>query len=260
MVRLGQPAPTGVYVYCVAPAQPLAGADPPVHVTGIGGQHVRAVQHDGLAAVVSDAATARYDISRENLLAHERVVEGVLARTDVLPMRFGTMAASDEDVREELLIWLRDALVEQLERVRGCVELGLKALWERDYLFASIVSQSARIRALRDEIAAKPQAATYFDRITLGQLTEAAIRDRSQREAGALLDAVQTLAREVRVNDPIGDMMLLNAAFLVARGGKQAFDARVAELEHAYAGRVTLKYAGPLPPYNFVDLALHAED
>lgn len=260
MVRPGQPAPIGVYVYGVAPAQPLAGANPPVHVVGMGGQRVRVVLHERLAAVVSDAAMAGYDVSRENLLAHERVVEGVMARTDVLPMRFGTVAASDEVVREGLLARQCDALVEQLERVRGRVELGLMALWDRGHLFASIVSQSAQIRALRDEIAAKPKAATYFDRITLGQLTEAAIRERSEREAGALLDAVETLACEVRINDPIGDMMLLNAAFLARRGDKQAFDTRVAELENAYAGRVALKYAGPLPPYNFVDLALSPED
>ncbi|MGZ3603036.1 MAG: GvpL/GvpF family gas vesicle protein, partial [Ktedonobacterales bacterium] len=61
---------------------------------------------------------------------------------------------------------------------------------------------------------------------------------------------------ESRVNRNINDMMILNAAFLVKRDRVSVFDQHVDELAQASTGRLIFRYAGPLAPYNFVDLAL----
>src|SRR3712207_3999687 len=96
---------TGTYVYCVGYAEALRAGGHPFAVHGIGGPGdvVRIVEYDDLAAVVGSAPGARYDISRENLLAHEQVVEEAMSRADVLPASFGMVAVSDEEVREQLL-------------------------------------------------------------------------------------------------------------------------------------------------------------
>jgi hypothetical protein len=62
------------------------------------------------------------------------------------------------------------------------------------------------------------------------------------------------------LNDNLGDMMLLNAAFLVDKTQEQAFDAQVQTLGAAQAGRLIFQYVGPLPPYNFVDIRLQWEE
>jgi hypothetical protein len=52
--------------------------------------------------------------------------------------------------------------------------------------------------------------------------------------------------------------MIMNAAFLVGRDREQAFDARVKEIGQRYE-KLTFKYTGPWPPYNFVNIRLKLE-
>ena len=50
----------------------------------------------------------------------------------------------------------------------------------------------------------------------------------------------------------------MNAAFLVGREAEPAFDARVKEIGLRY-DKLTFKYTGPWPPYNFVNIRLKLE-
>src|SRR6266513_2614430 len=56
----------------------------------------------------------------------------------------------------------------------------------------------------------------------------------------------------------IGDKMIMNAAFLVQRDQEPAFDRRIKEIASAF-DKLTFKYTGPWPPYNFVNIRLKLE-
>jgi hypothetical protein len=221
---------------------------------------VRIVTYDDLAAVVSDATHDDYDVTRENLLAHQRVITQAMTRSDVLPVSFGTVAASDQQVQEQLLHCAADDLHRSLEYVRGRIEFDLKVLWNEERLFAEIIAEDDDIRALLDSLTGHPREATQYERIHLGELVAAVLQRKSEAEAASLLDALEPLAVETWLNDNLGDMMLLNAAFLVDKTQEQAFNARVQALGEAQAGRQIFQYVGPLPPYNFVDMRLRWEE
>lgn len=257
-----RPASAGTYLYCLTHAGAFADGTLPLEHTGIGGDAARprAIRCADLAAIVCDSPYARYDITRANLLAHEEVIEEVMARADVLPVRFGTMAASDRVIQEQLLRRGAGALHQQLARIHGCVELGLKVFWQTERIFAEIAGADATIRALRDDLAGQDPAAVYAQRIELGELVAGAIERMRDGEAQWLLAALRPLAREVELNPPQMDMMALNAAFLVAREAVAEFEARVAALRQDQWQRLIVKLVGPLPPYSFVDLALSGED
>ena len=72
-------------------------------------------------------------------------------------------------------------------------------------------------------------------------------------------DALKPAAVASRSNKPIGDRMILNAAFLVDRDREKAFDEAVKEISHRYEDLLTFKYTGPWPPYNFVNIKLKLE-
>ena len=62
---------------------------------GIGpdGPQVVALVHGAVAAVVSPTAAEKFEISRANVLAHQRVMERVMeAGGTVLPVKFNTIA------------------------------------------------------------------------------------------------------------------------------------------------------------------------
>lgn len=254
-------SPSATYVYGVVLAEPFDTRHPPLGVTGIGGHGdaVRTIVHRELAAVVSDVPGLRVDLRRENLLDHQRVLEEVLRRTDVLPFSFGTVAASDDEVRDVLLHDGYDMLCEQLEYTRHCVELEIKVFWERERLFSEIAQENDEVRALRDLIPALPDDEAAVESIELGQLTEREIELKSSWEADAVLDALDPIAVDVLVSPNLTDTMVLNAACLVERAREAEFDGAVASLAAARAGRMVFHYVGPLPPYSFINLAFAAK-
>lgn len=249
------------YVYGVVLAEPFQNGHPPLGVPGIGGRGtpVRTIVLKDLAAVVSDVPSLRVDLKRENLLDHQRVLEEVLRRSDVLPFSFGTVAASDEEVREVLLRDGYQMLCEQLEYTRGCVELEVKVFWERDRLFAEIAQENDEVRTLRDTIPLLPEDEAAVESIALGQLTQTEMELKSAWEADAVLEALDPIAVDVLVSPNLNDTMLLNAACLVERAREHEFDGAVSALADARAGRMIFNYVGPLPPYSFIHLAFEAK-
>src|SRR5207248_2167656 len=76
----------------------------------------------------------------------------------------------------------------------------------------------------------------------------------------ALRDVLQKRKDKLEVGHKVnGDKMIMNAAFLVARERSTLFDEKVREIGMQYEGKLTFKYTGPWPPYNFVTIRLQLE-
>jgi hypothetical protein len=86
-----------------------------------------AIEVGPLAAVVREVDEAPAN-EPEALLAHEAVVEGVMAAQPVLPVRFGTLFGSAAEV-VSLLESKATEFSALLQRVRGCVELSVRMRW-----------------------------------------------------------------------------------------------------------------------------------
>src|SRR5438270_1091218 len=72
--------------------------------TSMGGsnENVYTIHHKDLAAVVSNTTIFIYDPTRENALAHEHVIENVMKAHTIIPMSFGTVFRTEQDVKEVL--------------------------------------------------------------------------------------------------------------------------------------------------------------
>ena len=245
---------TGRYVYCIIPTDEPCGFGR----TGIGTEPtmVSTVSYRDIAAVVSPTPLEVYDPTRENVLAHERVNEAVMRDFTVIPMSFGTVFKTEQDIIE-LLRTAYDAFREVLEKMRDKLEFGLKVLWQPDEVIKDIEKEDENLRLLRQEISSQ-QGSTYFARMQYGRLVDQLLVDRSERTGTEILAALRDVAVASRVNKPIGDRMILNAAFLVSRDREQEFDARVKRIGSAHE-HLTFKYTGPWPPYNFVNIRLKLE-
>jgi hypothetical protein len=122
-----------------------------------------------------------------------------------------------------------------------------------------IEEQNEEIRRLKDEIERNAQSSTYFARMQLGRLVEAALEEAGNEYVRDVHEALRPAAVASRSNKPIGDRMILNAAFLVDRDREGAFDERVKAISRKYEGLLTFRYTGPWPPYNFVNIKLKLE-
>jgi hypothetical protein len=246
-------APDGVYIYCLLRCQQT----PHIRSRAIGtGGPVYLIQHQDMAAVVSDSPIVEYDGTRRNMMAHTVVLEEVLKEHTILPVRFGVIAPDAEVVRAQLQRRYEE-LGALLDTLDGRIELGLKVLWQENAIYHEVVAASPTIRALRDKMLGRSPEESYYDRIRLGELTEAAIVRRRQHDADLVMERLEPLCQQVRRNDLITERMVLNAAFLLDREQESAFEQAVEQLDTDLDGRLLFKYVGPVPPYNFVNLVLH---
>jgi hypothetical protein len=244
----------GKYVYCIIDSgDPLRfgpigiGADP---------SEVYTVHYKSLAAVVSDAPLEVLDSTRENVLAHERVNETVMREHTVIPMSFGTIFKTREDI-VELLRSAAEAFGDVLNKMQNKLEFGLKVLWDRDQAIREVEAEDEDISRLKKEISGQ-KGPTYFARMQYGRLIDAALQARSERYVAEILDQLREVSVASRINKPIGDKMIMNAAFLISRDQETAFDAKVKSIASRF-DKLTFKYTGPWPPYNFVNIRLKLE-
>jgi hypothetical protein len=244
----------GRYVYCIVRADQPLNFGP----IGIGEEPapVYTVRCDDLSAVVSDSPLGVLDPTRDNVLAHQRVNETVMREHTVLPMSFGTVFKTRDDVTAFLKSAYR-AFTDVLDKMENKLEFGLKVLWDRDAVIREIETEDEDIHRLKSEIAAQ-KGSTYFARMQYGRLIDAALQGRSERYVAEIFDRLRDVSVAARSNKPIGDRMILNAAFLVSRDAEEAFDGRVKELGGKHS-MLTFRYTGPWPPYNFVNIRLKLE-
>ena len=254
-VARGSAPGAGKYVYCIIRLdRPRDFGE-----IGIGGsKRVYTVHVRDLAAVVSETPIVIYDPTRENVLAHEFVNETVMREFTVIPMSFGTVFRSEDDV-SELLRSTYQAFNDVLDKMQDKIEFGLKILWDREKVIANIERENDEIRRLKDEIGRNAASSTYFARMQLGRLVEAALEETGNHFVADVHDRLKQVAVASRSNKVIGDRMILNAAFLVERASERAFDERVKEISRQYEELLTFKYTGPWPPYNFVNIKLKLE-
>ena len=254
MSGVDRAAGRGRYVYCVIRTTA------PLKFGAIGMDDqwpdVYTVNYRDMAAVVSDVPIVPLDSTRENVLAHERVNELVMRDHTVIPMSFGTIFRTREDILE-LLRSAYEAFNDVLNKMEDKLEFGLKVLWNRDEIVKIIEQEDEDIHRLKNEIASQ-KGSTYFARMQYGRLIDSALQQRSERYVAEFLQRLRNVSVASRINKAIGDKMIMNAAFLVQRDQEQQFDRRIKEIASQF-DRLTFKYTGPWPPYNFVNIRLKLE-
>lgn len=228
--------------------------------SGIGGagETVYTVHHGDVAAVVSKTSVFIFDPTRENALAHEHVIETVMKTNTIIPMSFGTVFRTDDDIRE-VLKSIYPSLKDVLKQMAGKLEFGLKVTWDREKVIEELKRDHEEIHRFHMELTRKHLQSTYFARMQLGRMIDKALAERAADYVREIYDALRSICVASRDNKPIGDKMIMNAAFLLQREREADFDAAVNKIAQKFSDRLNFKYTGPWPPYNFVNIRLKLE-
>ncbi|HWC85109.1 MAG TPA: GvpL/GvpF family gas vesicle protein [Solirubrobacteraceae bacterium] len=243
-------APEAIYIYGVVSDDGSGGLGP-----GIGGAPVCEVVGDGLAALVSHVTEEEIVLGREAMSMHARVLEHAAQYGTVLPMRFGVVMEGEAAVKRRVLDAHHDELAQQLGELEGKVEVRLRATYEEETLMREVIREDQEIAQIRRSLRRVSEDATYYDRIRLGELVAAAVERKRAADTAAIFEATAPLALDTRVAQSAHEWMAFDGSFLVARGRLPEFDAKIEAVGETQAGRMRLKYTGPLPPYSFVELA-----
>lgn len=211
-----------------------------------------------LAALASQITRARVRPERRNVAAHNAVLRRALdgGEPAILPMAFGLIAEDDQAVRI-LLHKNRAALQEQIARVAGKVEMGLRVLWDVPNLFEYFVNRRPELLKARDAIGDIRQA-RHADMLTLGQMFERALNEEREHHFRSVEAVLTRNGLLVKQNPPRSEREVLNLACLVPRELQHDFDRIVDEAAASFDSHYTFDISGPWAPHNFITLSLTA--
>jgi Gas vesicle synthesis protein GvpL/GvpF len=224
-----------LYVYALtdAPQRPLPDC------RGHRGARLRVLTHDGVGAVCTRHGHIEPRPDEAALWRHERVTEALMADRAVLPVRFGTTVA-DEQALAAMLAERHAEFRAALDRVRGRVEIGVRALWTPP-------GPGPEPGQAPGEAAEQGPGRAYLR----ARLDE---RTRAERLADALHGALAPRAAAARRRVLVTPRMLLSAAYLIERDDVEDFLAAV-DAVAAEHPEVDLLCTGPWPAHSFAAAA-----
>ena len=225
-----------------------------VESRGVNEGDVHTLEQDDLAALVSDVPPGPLTGTKDDVLAHSRVLEEVVAYAPVLPMRFGVVMEDEQSLRERLLTAHGDELRRLLDDLAGVVQLRVRVLYENDAGLREIVAEDREIAQLREEVRGKPEDATYYDRIRLGELISQALERKRADDGEIVMKRLEALCVDHVVEPAVHEQMVLNVSALVERARLDEVARELETVAREIAPRLVLRTVGPLPPYSFVDL------
>lgn len=246
----------GKYIYCIIKSNEAQSFGP----LGIGGRgdELHTILYNDIAAVVSNSPIISYSVSREHVLCYERAIEEVMKEYTVLPVRYNTMT-DDEDKVKKILEREHNSFVDLLKNMEGKKELSLKVIFKEEAVYKDILGKYEDIRMSKQKAASLPSQKTYPARMEIGRMVEMALQKEREIYKKDILDGLEHLAVDVKMHNPYGELMIINAAFLVEKDKETEFDRKVDELSGKYGEKVKFRYVGTLPPFNFVTLVIETE-
>jgi hypothetical protein len=240
--------PDAVYVYGVT----ASSAVPMPPIDGVDTAPVRALDHAGLAALVSSIQKTEFRAA--DVRAHWRVLERAFEHATVLPVRFGTLMESEDEVRDRLLEPNEDRLAELLKAMDGLIQLNVKGRYDEESLLRGILRDAPALARLRERA---QRSGAMADQVALGQQVERAIEQRRAQDTAGVRGALDDRAVAVR-DEQVRHPDAFNIAFLVARDSVDAFGEGVGRVRDELGERLEIRYVGPVPPFSFAETELGA--
>jgi hypothetical protein len=236
-----------VYVYGIVPA----GAPVPEGLHGIGDAEVRVVADGSVAALTSQLPPSRPLGTAADLRAHARVIETVYQSCAVLPMRFGAALENTDAVVAELLEPHTQAFVGSLQRIDNHEQFILKGRYLQGAAFAEVLAEHPQVARMSAWLRERDADTHRLESIQLGTLVARALECKQQADMKFMKDFLEHRVTAIAERSPASPEIAVDAAFLVRRPDRSAFEQAAEELGRRWDSRIRLRLVGPLPAYDF---------
>jgi hypothetical protein len=204
---------------------------------------------------VSDLPDRKVRPERRKLAAHHDVLKQLMASRTVLPMAFGLIADGSDSVRRILRL-NSQAFLEQIERVSGKVEMGLRVSWDVPNIFEYALTVHPELAELRDHIFRGGREPSQDDKIEIGREFDRLMTEDREAHAERVAQILQVHCSELVTNKPRNEREVVNLACLIERDNMKDFELGVIEAARQFDNHFAFDLNGPWPPHNFVTIAL----
>ena len=239
--------PLGKFLYAVI----LSDTEREFGPIGLDGGSVHSILYGDIAAVVSDYPVKEIKALRKNLSPYHLTIRKVAEGYTTIPAKFGQLA-DDADRMRGVLEANYDELKEELVRLEGKVEMGLKVSWTAENVFEYVVEKSRELRELRDRLLRRSASLTRQQQIEVGAFAF----DKLNEMRGGITEKVMTLLQgsveEVEIADPTEEKVVMHGAFLVRKERQNDFAAAAQKVADLLGEDYAVKVDGPWVPFSFV--------
>ena len=222
---------------------------------GLNGAAVHSIFKGRVAAVVSDLPDGEIRPERRHLAAHQQVLRWLLEETTPLPISFGIVADSSKAV-EKILSQNQTVFLEQLQRVAGKVEMGLRMAWDVPNIFEFLVNTHPELKAARDRLLIGRRGPTAEEKIELGRLFDRILQEDREDYTDRVEAVLSPHCFEIKRNRCRDEREVMNLACLVGKEAQAQFEAAVLEAAKLFDNNFAFDYNGPWAPHNFVEMNL----
>lgn len=210
------------------------------------------IAHD-VAAVVSTFDKSKVRPRRRHILAHDQAIRGLMHDRSILPISFGTLATSKDEVLG-LLEQHQESIASNVARLDGRVEMVARTKVDAVNVVERYVGQYPELREARDRMVAEDQDRKRM--MEVGKLFEDLRRRERDSVRETFLAGLEGAYADVRVLDPKSDEEIFDLAFLLGRDEVERWESAVEAVAANLADDLVIHIAGPLPPYSFSTLHL----
>jgi len=220
---------------------------------GIEGGRIYNIPYRDIGIAVSDL-DGRYqkNINPDHVLEHERVAEKLMESFAVLPMRFFTIFKDKEEILSMMSEYY-DSFNENLNRLRGKLEFGLKVIWSGDVIKKRIAENNAgkgQSKLLSNGSPARNYIMEKFEKYKMNRQFE----KEGHRDISAIDEFFSGFAVEKKLDTLKSDKLLLTASYLVEKAKQDDFKQAFERLKKSGPDGLKYLFSGPWPPYNFINL------
>ena len=257
-----------VYLYCVVDKKPelreIEGLAKDLYVVCHNGLYAVAGKveeeefgHEGLKRNMAD-----FEWIKAKASAHEKIIELVMADTDVIPFKFGTLFNTDNSLKAMLEQYGEDFKA-ILQKLQNKEEWGVKVYCDKEKLNENLINEDAEVLKIENEIKSASVGKAFFLKKKRNELIEKTLNERINECGQESFELLKELSFEARINRLLPrevtereDEMVLNSAFLVDKDEVGDFHNMVDTLRMHYEGKgLLIDCTGPWPPYNFCGLS-----
>jgi len=266
---------TGKYIYGIIPQRSLSRVEPKdagqvnsealvrekakMQASGVTTcEQVYTIPYEDISAIVSDSKIIDYaympkDAVARLLLRHQMVIESIIPEYIVIPMKLGTFASEEDEVRD--ILNKGHMLIKDIfEKIGGKIEIDVVATWGDFNSTLKKIGEEKKIKEFKEKVLANPEGITVEDQMKVGVMAKKALDEKREKYALQIQNALKAVSRDIKKHSLMDDKMVANAAFLIEKAGRGDFDKKIEELNTQFHDELNFRCVGPLPPYSFYTL------
>lgn len=257
----------GYYLYAIAWSKEMSESE----LTGTGVDAISPLESVGegdISAIISEVSLSEFgvDALRENfknlawveekVRRYDMIIRELAERLTLVPVRFGTIFLSRENV-ESVLKANYDRFLANLTALKGRWEMGLTISFDKDKMSESVITHNDDLQALKKRIDASMPGAAYLLKRKLESSQSTAVDSLISEQIDKILASLRQVCADVKPGSSAAKeaekhVFQWKAACLVEQDTQEhARKVLTDAVQQADEGSAAFRITGPWPPYSF---------